>query len=151
MTSIDKQIVDSQLKEMGLAEEKKQPRREFATEMRDPQRLRDRARRTRREDAASHVVETGRSNKWHRDPVCERLAEMAGKWKEVNGAARMSERDFEQVVATLATDFANAMEHAGLIYRTRIAPAILADMVSDFITTQTLVRIGDRYLDVEME
>jgi hypothetical protein len=157
MTSIDKKIVDSQLKEMGLTEEKKR-----TVSVVRP--LKAVARRTSIMDddfddgwtpriqraAQPRIVQTQRSNQWHRDQVCERLAKMAEGWVVDGSEASMSGRDFEQVVTTLATDFANAMEHAGLIYKTGLAPAILADMVSDFITTQTLVRVGDDYFDVEV-
>lgn len=166
MESIDKKIVDSQLEELGVKRQRNEvtraketvpvrsaPPSKRRTSIMDDDFEGSWAPRGERRSAMSakpKVVATERSNQWHKDKVCERLVEMAGDWKVEGESATMSAREFDQIVTTLATDFANAMEHAGLIYKTGIAPAILADMVSDFLTTQTKVRVGDRYFDVEV-
>jgi hypothetical protein len=153
MESIDKKIVSSQLREMGLGEKAKpgvRLRERQVGIMDDDYEERRPVPMGRKTVVRADSVQTQRSNRWHRDQVCERLGEFAKGWRTVDGDAVMSQREFDLIVTTLATDFANAMEHAGLIYKTRIAPSILADMVSDFLTTQTKVLIGNEYYDLGM-
>lgn len=153
MSNITNKIVDSQLRELGVIGRRdvlqnteamrghRQPKSIF-----DEEYLPRSGRRT----MASRGVQTERKNQWTKDAVCERLEVMAKDWEIEEQTATMDARAFDALVTVLATDFANAMEHAGLIYKTGLAPAVLADMVSDFITTQTKAKVDGAYYDVEV-
>ena len=140
MGNIATQIVGKQLSELGVEQSKPAPatRRTQAT-YEEPRQYR--VERPR-------AVVTHRKNEWTKDGVCERLEEAAKNWKVEGGTASMSDRDLDAIVSIAATDLANALEHAGLVYRTGTSPALLADMVSDFVVTQMRVLKDGKYLDI---
>jgi hypothetical protein len=155
MSNITNKIVDSQLRELGVTERRDVPRKEEASRGQADRLARpksifddDYLPRAARRTVAPGGVQTDRKNQWTKDAVCERLEVMARDWKIDEQTASMDARALDAIVTVLATDFANALEHAGLVYRSGLAPAVLADMVSDFITTQTKVRVGGAYYDV---
>lgn len=143
--NVANRIVDQELEALGVVgrkqEEKVRPRQ--ASIFDDDYVVAPRARRTE--------IVTERHNKWNKDSVCERLEQIAKAWSVEAGHAVMPGREFDTLVTTIATDLANMMEHAGLVYRGASSPALLADVVSDFITTQMNVRIGCDYHPVGCE
>lgn len=64
--------------------------------------------------------------------------------------AVISQKHMSQIVHLVATDVANGLEHAGLVYMDGEAPAMLKKLLTTFITSQTKHYNGSMYRFVKV-
>lgn len=98
-----------------------------------------------------YVPKTGRAASpadWKHDSVIAKLDELRQTSFEClqgTSDAVIEEKALDNIVYLLATDVANAMEHAGLVYMGEGSPSRLRDLLRSFIVADTKHNNGSMY------
>jgi hypothetical protein len=151
MNTITETIVDKTLSDLGVVELPKQT----PVPTYNPVQT---SRKTKVLDARdkSWTPKTSRAvspEDWKKDTVLELLDTIrkdAFESSKGEADAVISQKHMAQIVHLVATDVANGLEHAGLVYMDGEAPAMLRKLLTTFITSQTKHYNGSMYRFVKV-
>lgn len=149
MENITNTITDKTLEDLGVIEAPK-PAPE-ADNLDIPEFLDRRKTKVADARAKNWVPKTQRAvtpADWKKDAVLELLDDIRKEAFETNQGeadATISKEHLAQIVHIVATDIANGLEHAGLVYMDSEAPAMLRELLSTFIQSQTKHYNGSMY------
>lgn len=149
MEDITKTITDKSLEELGVIEA---PKPTPKTDDLDIPEFLDR-RKTKIADARAKkwIPKTQRAVKpsdWTKDAVLGLLDDIRKEAFETNQGeadATISKEHLAQIVHLVATDVANGLEHAGLVYMDSQAPHMLREVIATYIQSQTKHYNGSMY------
>lgn len=146
MTDITQTITEKSLEELGVIEAPKQAPVPTPNAMQA-------SRKTKIADARAKkwTPKTQRAitpADWTKDAVLGLLDDIrkdAFSTNQGEADANISKQHLAQIVHLVATDVANGLEHAGLVYMDGQAPDVLKELLSTFIQAQTKHYNGSMY------
>lgn len=150
MNTITETVVDKTLSDLGVVEA---PKQTPVPTPRDSYNVMQASRKTKIADARAKTwtPKTQRAIEpadWKKDTVLGLLDDIRKEAFETNQGeadATISKKHLEQIVHLVATDVANGLEHAGLIFLDGEAPAMLRKLLTTFIVAQTKHYNGSMY------